>query len=339
MLTRSHPPGKGDATTEGQLPGQFLYGLALRVFERAVVDLAPTNIPILLDGESGVGKETLALEIHRLSRHYDKRFLKYNCAKMTPESLPGELGIEAGDRSDGSDEDGCTVFLDEIGNLGLSAQDRLLQILRDTEVLESGSIFRARLISSTTCDLEEEMRAGRFRRELYYRISGIYLRLPSLRERKEDIPALLDFFLHRYGLLFGRDVPSIDGVVLKSALEHSWPGNVRELENFARAIVVLGEPSMALSHLGVTRSVAKGDSGFNGAATSQNHGCSLKQTAREASRKAEREVILKALERTHWNRKRTALELQISYKALLYKLKQMNLDGSENHQSPQSEMD
>jgi two-component system response regulator AtoC len=249
---------------------------------------------------------------------------------MSPESLPAEFRSKGGNgMSEPAIAFGCTIFLDEISQLDFLGQDRLLQLLLEAELIESGSYFGARLISATTRDLEGEMCAGRFRRELYYRISGVHLRLPALRDRKEDIPALLDLFLHKYAILFGRAVPTVDDSVLDATLQYSWAGNVRELENFARTIVAVGDATLALSHLGINGEVTKPVPRLKGVTTSPSPVCSLKQAAREASRKAERELILKALERTRWNRKRTALELQISYKALLYKLKQMNLDGSD----------
>jgi two-component system response regulator AtoC len=188
-----------------------------------------------------------------------------------------------------------------------------------------------RIISSTTRNLEEEMRNGRFREELYYRINGVNLRLPPLRQRKDDISGLLDFFLKRYASLFGRPEPHLSSPTMDLLMRHSWPGNIRELENVARKIVALGNEQLAIGDLsiGTVPKVAESTpvlSSGNGHAAAR----SLKEASREASRHAEREMILKQLEKTHWNRKRTARDLQISYKALLYKLKQLGLDGSDN---------
>jgi two-component system response regulator AtoC len=172
------------------------------------------------------------------------------------------------------------------------------------------------------------MRAGSFREELYFRLNGICLRVPSLRQRKEDIPELLAAFLTKYANLLGRQQPPIKSSTLDLLIQHSWPGNVRELENIARKIVALGDDSLAVSDLAVsTVSRVPGKAMLNGSGVSPRP---LKQAAREASRKAERQLILESLERTHWNRKRSARELQISYKALLYKLKQLGLDDGGN---------
>ncbi len=164
------------------------------------------------------------------------------------------------------------------------------------------------------------MRAGRFRQELYYRIDGVCLRLPPLRRRKEEIPGLVAYFLAKYAALFGRPQFSLSSQSLQILLDHSWPGNIRELENVVKKIVVVGDERIAVADLGPSRAESPSAIGVA-------EGASLKQAARKASREAERELILKALARTRWNRKRAAQELQISYKALLYKLKQIGIDN------------
>jgi two-component system response regulator AtoC len=190
-----------------------------------------------------------------------------------------------------------------------------------------------RVISSTTRNLEEEMKSGRFQEELYYRINGVHLRLPPLRDRSEDIPALLEFFFKKYASLFERSEPKISDATMSLLLRHSWPGNIRELENVARKIVALGDEHLATHDLSVGNG-SKAPDPHTGvsriSATVYSHvpTRSLKEAARAASRVAERAMILDQLERTHWNRKKAARELQISYKALLYKLKQLGLDGS-----------
>ena len=177
------------------------------------------------------------------------------------------------------------------------------------------------------------MKAGRFREELYYRINGVHLQLPPLRDRKEDIPALLEFFFKKYTSLFERPEPQLSEPTISLLLRHSWPGNIRELENVARKIVALGDEHLATHDLAAghenraAESVAAAPK--NAQRSSPAPTGSLKAAARTASRVAERAMILTQLERTHWNRKKAARELQISYKALLYKLKQLGLDSSE----------
>jgi DNA-binding NtrC family response regulator len=170
------------------------------------------------------------------------------------------------------------------------------------------------------------MSGGSFRHELYFRLNGICLRIPALRQRKEDIPSLFAALLSKHSHLLGRQEPRIKNSTMDLLLQHSWPGNVRELENVARKIVVLGNDELAISELADNSEVqCPANDSSNGTNSSVR---SLKQAAREASRKAERQLILESLERTHWNRKQSARELQISYKALLYKLKQLELEGT-----------
>jgi two-component system response regulator AtoC len=307
----------------------FVHGVspAMRALERVVADIAPTDIPILLVGESGTGKEVVALEVHRRSRKSNETFLKCNCAGLASESLRTHLGITKNDYEVATRSG--TIFFDDVSRLDPANQTHLLQYLSDSGLAPTGYCLRDRVISSTTRNLEEEMRAGRFREELYYRINGVCLRLPSLRQRQEDIPVLLDYFLKKYVPLFDRPEPHLSPGTMELLRHHSWHGNVRELENFARKLVALGDEQLALSDLGFSDAPnVTQASGTPIAGHDSNMTRSLKVAAREASRKAERELILKSLERTRWNRKRTARELQISYKALLYKLKQLDLDGA-----------
>ena len=172
------------------------------------------------------------------------------------------------------------------------------------------------MISSTPRSLESEVEEGRFRRELYFRLNGACLRLPPLRERSEDVPALAEHFLNKHAALLKRKRPPVGTKQMQDLVAYHWPGNIRELENLARKIVVFGDVQMVLNDLHSTW-MAEHVPVENGPRAS------LKVAARAASQRAEREMIMQALERTHWNRKRAARELQISYKSLLYKIKQI----------------
>jgi two-component system response regulator AtoC len=205
------------------------------------------------------------------------------------------------------------VFLEEVGDLSADGQQRLLEMLPKADGNGHAPI-RARLICGTARDLESEVRSGRFREDLYYRISGVGLRLPPLRQRKEDIPHLMSFFLAKFAADYHRPTPVLSAATRQLFVEYSWPGNLRELQDAARAIVALGDEALAMGGL---RSLLTKSDRHNG-----EH-VSLKQAAKAASREAEKELILKVLNRTRWNRRRAAQELQISYKALLYKLKQI----------------
>jgi two-component system response regulator AtoC len=308
----------------------------MRALERTIADIASTDIPVLLVGESGTGKEVVALEIHRLSRHRNDPFVKCGCSGLTGDSLSARFehteNVSPADAANAG-----SLFLDGINHLDPAAQGRLLHLLPDSDGTPPEGCHRMRLISSTTRNLEEEMKSGRFREELYYRINGVHLRLPLLRDRKEDIPALLEFFLKKYTSLFERPEPKVSDSTLSLLLRHSWPGNIRELENVARKIVALGDEHLATHELTADNSAKASKLLPDALKVPENElshvpAGSLKAAARAASRLAERAMILNQLERTHWNRKRAARELQISYKALLYKLKQLGLDGSDRTQ-------
>lgn len=246
---------------------------------------------------------------------------------MSPEGLPAELGLNAGVtgvNGKTSEIAAGTVFLDEISELDPACQRCLLYALPDGGSKPHPGLLMSRVISTTSRNLDDEMRAGRFRSELYYRINGVCLRLPPLRERKEDIPLLADFFLTKHAVQFGRRRPSLSQRTLRIFLDHTWPGNIRELENVVKNIVALGDEQIAVSEL-----VASPPETRAAATEAPSH--SLKAAARAASREAERELILKALARTRWNRKRAAQDLQISYKSLLYKLKQIGLEDTESN--------
>jgi two-component system response regulator AtoC len=214
-----------------------------------------------------------------------------------------------------------TLFLDGIDELDLDCQRVMLAVLQRQEVASRGRA-NFRLISTGTRFLDQEIAVGRFRRELYFRINGVCVKLPALRERKADIVPLAEYFLEKHAREAGKKTPALNAEDEELLQAHDWPGNVRELENLARRIVALGEPQAVVRELRqpVTNRARLID---------MPRHASLKAVAREASRLAERDLILKALEKTHWNRKRAAKQLQISYKALLYKIKQMEVPGAE----------
>jgi two-component system, NtrC family, response regulator AtoC len=305
--------------------GEFVGGSspAMLTLEAVVSEIAATNIPVLLVGESGTGKQMFAHRIHLLSGRSKEPLVKISCASMTPETFAAEIGLIGSGRLIEEAAAG-TAFFDEISELDLLCQRSLLSALPDGEAKPRRGLLTARLISTTSRKLDEEMQAGRFRRELYYRINGVCLRLPPLRERKEDIPSLADFFLSKHAENFGRVQASLSARALALFMEYSWPGNIRELENVVKKIVALNDEDLAISELVRTPNVT--------ATTGvESPTRSLKVAARAASREAERELILKALARTRWNRKRAAQELQISYKSLLYKLKQIGLEDGESN--------
>ncbi len=287
---------------------------AMRVLELMIADLATVELPVLLLGETGTGKEVVAVKIHDLSRRRKGPFLKLRCSSLKPEDFSRlqKTGNEerAGEQS--------TVFLDEISDLNSACQARLLEAFTGSNGGPEKFQLGACVISSTCQDLEGAMQRGHFRDDLYYRLGGVCLRLPPLRERREDILPLANFFLDRYSEAFARPRPELSAVTVHWLQGYSWPGNVRELENTIKRLVALGDEGLTLKGTGAERQALL-------AQTGDGDNYSLKQVARSASREAEKELILKALFRNRWNRKRAAEELQISYKALLYKLKQIGV--------------
>lgn len=300
----------------------FVGGMSasMQTLENVVAEIAQTNIPVLLVGESGTGKELFAQRIHQLSPNGDTPLIKISCASTSLANFASELGLETNVDSSNGGADGRhgTVFFDEISELDPTCQRSLLYALPDGDARPRRGLLKARVISTTSRNLDEEMRMGRFRSELYYRITGACLRLPPLRDRKEDIPLLVESFLTRYSAEFNRARPTLSPRTLRKFLDYSWPGNIRQLANVVKKIVALGDENPALPEVAPAPVETRAE-------PVETRSYSLKAAARAASREAERGMILEALARTRWNRKRAAQELQISYKSLLYKLKQIGL--------------
>lgn len=294
---------------------------AMLTLEAVLSEIAPTNIPVLLEGECGTGKQMFARRIHKLSNRSIRPLMKISCASVRAESFARELNLDETSETEDGHEAG-TAFFDEISELDSSCQKSLLYALPDEETKPRRGILMSRLISTTSRDLDEEMKTGRFRRELYYRINGVCLRLPPLRERKEDIHLLSDYFLLKHCAQLGRIRERLSTRAIETFMDYSWPGNIRELENVVKKIVALNDEDLALAELVRSPSASM--------VVSDGQNRSLKLASKAASRGAERELILKALGRTRWNRKRAAQELQISYKSLLYKLKQIGMEEESN---------
>jgi len=307
---------QGLETGPNFIPGQ---STSIQDLNAIVGEIAGTNIPILVVGESGTGKEVYARLIHRLSRLSHKPLTKLSCRATEPGDFLAQLRSSLSTDREETVDGARTLFLDGIDELDLDCQRGLLALLPDGEH-EKDNFTGVRLITSATRNLEKEIEGGRFRKELFFRINGVCLRLPALRERKDDIPLLLDYFLTKHSAQTGRAVPALSKEEADLLERHDWPGNIRELENFARKISLFGHVREAIEELHKGPRVSNQLSG-------ESERFSLKVVARTASRQAERELIREALERTHWNRKRAAQQLKISYKSLLYKIKQTGLVG------------
>jgi DNA-binding NtrC family response regulator len=294
----------------------FVYGISptMQTVNEMAADIARTDIPVLIVGESGTGKDAYARLIHRLSLKSELRLQKIDCATFDPTQLTIQTCPSAQDLLPG--ETHGTIYFDNVQELAMTSQRALLSLLPDEQSSDRKEDKCCRVISSTPRSLESEVAEGRFRRELYFRLNGACLRLPSLRERAEDIPALTEHFLNKHAAHLKKTLPPVGNKAMQDLIAYHWPGNIRELENLARKIVVFGDVQKVLNDLHSTWMA-------DHVPIESGSRASLKVAARAASKRAERELIMQALERTHWNRKRAARELQISYKSLLYKIKQI----------------
>lgn len=293
---------------------------------------AGLNVPILILGESGTGKEVLAHYIHGASPWRGGPFVKVNCAAIPGPLLESELfGYQKGAFTGANTAkpgrietaQGGTLFLDEIAELDGSLQAKLLHVLQDGVFTRIGDLqekrMDARVICATNRELRREVESGAFRSDLFYRINVISIQMPPLRDRRDDIPKLADYFRQRFSQRFHKEVAPISRESLELLRTRSWPGNVRELENCIARYVVLGSEEALLtdkSQKPLTRPtfVAQADGNIP-----------LKHLAQQATRRMEHEVILKVLQANQWNRRKTAEALKISYRALLYKVRQSGL--------------
>lgn len=306
--------------------------------------VANVDIPVLLLGESGTGKEVLARLIHKLSQRAHRTFLKVNCAAVPADLLESELfGYEAGAFTGATHAkpgkfELCnkgTILLDEIGEMPPLLQAKLLHVLQDQQFsrLGSRSVIKVdvRILAATNINIPEALATKRLREDLYYRLNAFTLSLPPLRERKEEIPILLKHFMARMSELYARAPLPLSPPLLDACLQHPWPGNLRELSNFVKRYLVLGDETLAVSELQPRPDGGSGvrvDPAGKAAVAGAEAGGGLKSLARSAKDEAEAEAIARALEETNWNRKQAAALLKISYKALLYKIRQYGIAQS-----------
>jgi DNA-binding NtrC family response regulator len=312
--------------------------------------VAGTDITVLIRGESGVGKEVVARMLFERSRRKQKPFVKVNCAAIPHDLLESELfGYEAGAFTGATrDKPGKfelanngTLFLDEIAEMHPMLQAKLLHILQDGRFSRLGAkrdiSVDVRILCATNKLLEERVKEGLFREDLLYRINAVTVFLPPLRERRDEIPALTDYLLHKFAVQYGRELRPFSEEVVKLLMAYDWPGNIRELENLCKRYVIVGGETQILRELS-DRSLAKRpltspasmSPVSSGPATSRDGEISptlsLLEVGRRAAWEAERRAIVQMLETTRWNRREAARRLQVSYKALLNKIKQMQLE-------------
>ena len=309
--------------------------------------VANVDIPVLMLGESGTGKEVMARLIHKLSPRAHRTFLKVNCAAVPADLLESELfGYEAGAFTGATHAkpgkfELCkkgTILLDEIGEMPQSLQAKLLHVLQDQQFsrLGSRSVVKVdvRILAATNINIPEALANKRLREDLYYRLNAFTLHIPPLRERKEEIPILLKHFMTRLSEQYARSPLPFTPDLMQACMNYPWLGNLRELGNFGKRYLVLGDEKLAIHEL-QPRSDGSGAQ-FDPAPQRTNGGApenpgGLKGLARSAKDEAEAEAIAKALDETNWNRKQAAALLQISYKALLYKIRQYGIAQTKTH--------
>lgn len=314
-----------------------------------IEQVADSELTVLIRGESGTGKEIAARSLHELSRRASQPFIKVNCAAIPHDLLEAELfGYEKGaftgahKNKQGRFElaDKGTIFLDEIGDMPLELQAKLLQVLEQQEFVRVGGIHNihvdVRIICATNRDLESGLRERTFRDDLFYRLNEITLLLPTLRERPEDIPLLVNHFLEKYSNVYGKSLTHLSAEVINLLVAFNWPGNVRQLENMIKQVVVrddetiIGDliaasgqqpslPAMPNPHSApVAVSVPGGE----------ESSLSLKSRIGSIVAREERKLIGEVLNKTNWNRRKAAEILEISYRSLLYKIKDYNLNSA-----------
>src|SRR5215472_5718766 len=309
---------------------------AMLAVQKRLEKVAGANVPVLIHGESGTGKDIIARMVHAQSPWRVGPFVKVNCPAIPGTLLESELfGYEKGaftgayGTKPGRVEMAHrgTLFLDEISELDLGLQSKLLQLLQDGQFCRIGAQedkkVEVRVVCATNRHLETEIENGTFRQDLFYRINVVSLHLPPLRERRGDIGGLVNYFLEYYNHKYNCRARALSPEVLGRLEKYHWPGNIRELENLMKRYVILGGEDVITTEL-----VARDGQEFFNPEINLDGPISLKKLTRQATRELERKVILKVLQAHHWNRKQAARALSISYRALLYKIRDAGLPSN-----------
>jgi two-component system, NtrC family, response regulator AtoC len=321
----------------------FFHGCPKMRGVKSVIDeIAQTDITVLIKGESGTGKDLVAQAVHQSSLRRDKPFIKVNCAAIPKTLLESELfGFEKGAftgadmKKPGKFElaNNGTILLNDIGEMDISIQAKLLQVLQDGEFARLGGgenvEVNTRIITTTQNHLEKSMMEGKFRQDLFFRINVMSITVPPLRERREQILPLSEYFFDVYRKKYGKNSPFLSRRALTLFKEYNWPGNIRELENMIKRAVLFGEEKVIRELLG--ENGTDFEKGLLSSALPEGSGkgmerVNLRQIGKRAAENAEKEVIERTLNETHWNRKEAAKVLKVSYKALLYKIQKYRLD-------------
>ncbi len=304
-----------------------------------ILQIAPVDVPVFISGESGVGKEVVARMVHLRSLRRQQPFIKVNCAALPGELLESELfGYDQGAftgavrSKPGKFEQANkgTIFLDEVAEMSPHLQAKLLHVLQDGQYSRLGGRtvinVDVRVLAATNMNVQDAMRSGRFREDLYYRLNVLSIHIPPLRERTAEIPLLFRHFLLKYSEKFQKQAPDPSTHLLEAALRYPWPGNLRELENFVKRYVILEDDEGSFRELLELAAAQQRVAPREEQVTPTREQGGLKALVRGLKDEAEMEAIADALEKTNWCRKDAARMLGISYKALLYKMRQFNLD-------------
>jgi len=318
-------------------PQEIVFGRtdAMRALRERLDKVACANVPVLIQGESGTGKDIIARMIHALSPWKAGPLVKVNCPAIPGTLLESELfGYERGAFTGayGSKPGRVemahrgTLFLDEISELDPSLQSKLLQLLQDGQFCRIGAQedkkVEVRVVCATNRQLEQEIATGNFRQDLFYRINVVNLQMPPLRDRASDIPDLIAYFLEFYNRKYNCRAKTLSNELMGMLQKYHWPGNIRELENLIKRYVILG------SEEAITSDLVSQTKDFFNADIPVDGPISLKKITRQAVRELERKLILKVLQANHWNRKQSARALSISYRALLYKIRETGLPSN-----------
>src|ERR1700739_4099848 len=305
--------------------------------------VASANVPVLIHGESGTGKDIIARLVHSRSPWRSGPFVKVNCPAIPGTLLESEL--RGDERAAFTGAYGSkpgrvemahrgTLFLDEISELDMALQSKLLQLLQDGQFCRIGAQedkkVEVRVVCATNRKLEQEVDNGTFRQDLFYRINVVNLHLPPLRERRADIEDLTNYFLDYYNRKYNCRARALSGELMAILQKYHWPGNIRELENLVKRYVILGSEEV------IRRELVRREQEYFNPDLNFEGPISLKKLTRQAVRELERKVILKVLQANHWNRKQSARALNISYRALLYKIRDSGLPANRAARQPES---
>lgn len=322
----------------------------MKEIRKKIERVSDKNITVLITGETGTGKELIARSIHYFSHRNKSPLVKISCGNLPAELLESEVfGFQKGAFTDAHRNkpgrlelaDSGTLFLDEVGDLPLLLQVKFLQLFEDKTFARLGTVdertIDARVVAATNSDLAKKVREGEFRRDLFYRMNVVQIKTPSLRERKEDLPLLIEYFMNKYCSLLKRDVLDTPGEIMNLFMGYHWPGNVRELENMLRRAIVLGKWDFLTKEIHPGDSVPTSGCGPGSPDARppvseyfKNDASSLREITRSYVCEAERKAILDALDRTAWNKKKAAEMLGVSYKTVCNRVRDLGLEEAQS---------